>query len=102
MVAYNTPLGYTLGMHATTKKKLEKRLKIIEGQVRGLQHMVAGDEYCIDIITQSSAVREALSSFEDAMLENHLSTHVVHQMRSGAQHKAIREILAVYKIAKKK
>lgn len=89
-------------MQQRTKRRVDRRLKIIEGQVRGLQRMVDEDAYCIDIITQSSAVREALSSFEDEMLENHLSTHVIEQMKNGAQAKAVREILAVYKISKKK
>lgn len=97
------PMGVLYAhMKVVVKKKLVRRLKIIEGQVRGLQKMVAEDAYCIDIITQASAVRQALSAVEDAMLENHLSTHVVEQMRGGAQKKAVSEILAVYKISKRK
>jgi len=64
--------------------------------------MVEGEEYCVDIITQTSAVRHALSSIEDVMLENHLSTHVVSQMKSGKHKRAIDEILSVYKLSKKK
>ena len=79
-----------------------RRLKIIEGQIRGLQKMVERDEYCITVIGQTSAIRQALSSVEDVMLQNHLETHVVLQMKSGAHKKAIREILSVYKVSKKK
>ncbi|NQV92901.1 metal-sensitive transcriptional regulator [Candidatus Kaiserbacteria bacterium] len=89
-------------MKKEVKKKLQRRLKIIEGQIRGLQKMVEDGEYCVDIITQTSAVRQALSSFEDVMLENHLSTHVVEQMKSGKHKRAIEEILSVYKLSKKK
>ena len=89
-------------MKTAVKKKVGRRLKIIEGQVRGLEKMVEDDAYCIDVITQASAVRQALSAFEDALLENHLSTCVVDQMKSGAHKKAIGEILSVYKISKKK
>ncbi len=89
-------------MKKSVKKRLQRRLKIIEGQVRGLLKMVNEEAYCIDIITQTSAVRKALSSVEDAMLENHLSTHVVGQMKSGAHKKATDEILSVYKISKRK
>ena len=78
------------------------RLKIAEGQVRGLQRMVEQEKYCIDIINQSLAVKEALSGVEDLILKNHLSTHVVEQMKSGKQAKAINEILSVYKLSKKK
>ena len=79
-----------------------RRLKIIEGQVRGLQRMVEEGAYCVDLITQSSAVKEALSSFEDAVLENHLNTHVVEQMKSGEHKRATNEILKVYRLSKKK
>lgn len=83
------------------KKSLNRRLHIIEGQVRGLQKMVEGDKYCVDIITQASAIRQAVSSIEDAMLKNHLSTHVVEQMKGKESDKATEEILKVYKLAKK-
>lgn len=89
-------------MKSAVKKKVGKRLNIIEGQVRGLQKMVEDEAYCIDVITQASAVRQALSAFEDALLENHLSTCVVGQMKGGSQAKAVREILSVYKLSKKK
>jgi CsoR family transcriptional regulator, copper-sensing transcriptional repressor len=90
-------------MKKDVKKRLIHRLKIIEGQIRGLQKMAENEEYCIDIITQTQAVKEALSSIEDFMLENHLSTHVVEQMKSKKhQGRAIKEILSVYKVSKKK
>lgn len=89
-------------MNQDIKKKLTRRLSIIEGQVRGLQKMVAEEKYCIDIITQSSAIRNSLGSFEDVMLENHLLTHAVEQMRGNDAKKATAEILSVYKLAKKK
>jgi len=89
-------------MKKEVKAKLGRRLKIIAGQIKGLQKMVGEDVYCIDIITQTSAVRHALSSVEDVMLENHLSTHVVEQMKSGKHKKATDEIVAVYRLSKKK
>jgi CsoR family transcriptional regulator, copper-sensing transcriptional repressor len=89
-------------MRKGVKKRIARRLKIVEGQIRGLEKMVENEEYCIDIITQTSAVRQALSSVEDIVLENHLATHAVEQMKSGAHGKAIKEILSVYKVSKKK
>ena len=79
-----------------------RRLKILEGQVRGLQRMVEDEEYCVDVINQSLAIKQALSSVEDLLLENHLSTHVIEQMKAGKEKKAIEEILSVYKVSKKK
>lgn len=64
--------------------------------------MVEEEQYCVDIITQSSAIKEALSGVEDLILENHLSTHVLHQIKGGKEQKAVAEILKVYKLAHKK
>lgn len=89
-------------MNQRIKQRALRRLKIVEGQVRGLQKMVEEEKYCIDIITQTSAVREALSGIEDMILKNHLSSHVIEQMKSGRESKAVKEVLSVYKLAKKK
>lgn len=83
-------------MKKDVKKRLMHRLKIIEGQVRGIQKMVSLEKYCIDIINQSQAVRRALSSVENMVLKNHLETHVVEQMESGKHKRAVGEILSVY------
>ncbi len=88
-------------MKIDQKGKLIKRLKIIEGQVRGVQNMVTKDAYCIDVITQSSAIKQALSKIEDALLENHLSTCVVDQIRKGKDKQPTKEILKVYKLKRK-
>ena len=89
-------------MKEEIKRKVIRRLKLIEGQVRGLQKMVGEEKYCIDIITQSSSIKEAVSGVEDLMLENHLSTHVIQQIKSGKSQKATNEILKIYKLAQKK
>ena len=89
-------------MRKEVKKKMNRRLKIIEGQIKGLQKMVEDDVYCINIITQTSAARQALSSIENIMLENHLEEHVKVQMKGKDFKKATKEILGVYKLAKKK
>ena len=83
-----------------SNKKLERRLKIIEGQIKGLRKMIEEDKYCIDVITQTSAVRHALKGVEDVLLEGHLSSCVVNQIKSGKQKKAVEEILKVYKLKK--
>lgn len=82
-------------------QKLIQRLKIIEGQVRGLQEMVEDKKYCIDIITQTSAIKQALSSVEDALMESHLSTCLVNQIQRGQTEKATKEILKVYGLKRK-
>ena len=89
-------------MEPLAKKRALRRLQIIKGQLAGLEKMVDREQYCIDIITQSSAIKEALSGVEDVILENHLATHAVMQMRSGQSKKAIAEILKVYRLSKRK
>ncbi len=84
-----------------SKEKLVRRLKIIEGQVRGLQDMIEKNAYCIDIITQTSAVKQALSGIEDVMMENHLNTCAADQMQKGKSKKAVNEILKVYRLKRK-
>ncbi len=81
--------------------KIIRRLKLIEGQVRGLQKMVENNTYCIDIITQTSAVKQGLSNVENLLLENHLERCVLNQVKAGQTEKAKVEILKVYKLKRK-
>lgn len=60
-----------------------RRLKRIEGQVRGLQRMVEEDRYCPDIMTQISSVNEALRAVGRELMKNHLRHCVAHAARSG-------------------
>ncbi len=78
-----------------------RRLRLIEGQVRGLQKMVENSTYCIDVITQTSAVKQGLSNVEDLLLENHLGSCIINQIKSGQTQKAKGEILKVYKLKRK-
>ena len=85
----------------TNKQKLIRRLKIIEGQVRGLQKMAENGTYCIDIITQTSAIKQGLSNTEDLLLEGHLEHCLVDQIKKGETGKATKEILKVYQLKRK-
>lgn len=89
-------------MKQEIKKRSIRRLRIIQGQLNGLLRMVEQEEYCIDIMVQSSAVKAAISSVEEMILENHLSTHVLEHIKHGKEKEAIAEILKVYKLAQKK
>lgn len=84
-----------------SKLKQIRRLKIIEGQIRGLREMIEQDTYCIDIITQTSAVKQALSGVEDAIMEMHLSSCAMQQMQQGNAAKMQAEILKVYRLKRK-
>lgn len=67
-----------------------------------MERMVDAETYCIDVITQSSAIRNALSAVEDLMLMNHLGEHVVHQMKGSEEAKAVAEITKIFKKIKRK
>ena len=88
-------------MKELIRKRAIRRLRIIGGQIKGLEKMVEKDKYCIDILHQSLAVKEALLSFEDQILKNHLSTHVVKQIKTGQSKKSIGEILSIYRLSKR-
>ena len=66
-----------------TKSSLLKRLSRIEGQVRGIARMVEEDRYCIDVVTQVSAVRAALAKVEDEIIKDHVGHCVEHAILSG-------------------
>ena len=93
-------------MHGVHKNQhnIINRLSRIEGQVRGVQNMIREDRYCIDIIVQTSAIKQAISTVEDIMLESHLS----HCLAEGSITKTKKtaetlqeEILKVYKLKRK-
>ena len=70
-------------MKREIKNACLKRLNRIEGQVRGLTRMVEDDRYCIDIVTQISAVRAALRRAEEEILRDHVAHCVEHAIASG-------------------
>ena len=85
-------------MQKAIKDSCQKRLGRIEGQVRGLSKRGEEDRYCIDIVTQISAVRAALRRVEEEILKDHVSHCVAHAIASGDkvdQRKKISELMDV-------
>ncbi len=68
------------------KSRNLKRLRRIEGQVRGIQKMVEEDRYCADILTQISSIQQALRGVSHELLRNHLKHCAAHAIRSGDEH----------------
>ena len=95
----------TPGYH-DEKAALVKRLHRIEGQVRGIEKMVAEDRYCIDVLTQIGAVSTALESLGFRILDDHVKHCVAGALASGdeaeAQAKAEELLEAVHRFAKVK
>jgi DNA-binding FrmR family transcriptional regulator len=77
--------GYT-----PNKEEYLKRLRRIEGQIRGLQKMVEDDKYCIDILTQVSAATKALQSVALALMEDHLGHCVTEAAAEGGDLAALK------------
>jgi CsoR family transcriptional regulator, copper-sensing transcriptional repressor len=69
--------------YSGNKEVVQKRLRRIEGQVRGLQRMVDEDKYCIDVLTQISAVTSALQSVALELLDDHLGHCVAGAVQAG-------------------
>jgi DNA-binding FrmR family transcriptional regulator len=79
-------------MQPKAKTSCVKRLSRIEGQVRGLTRMVEQDRYCIDVITQVSAVRAALKRVEEEVLRDHVAHCVEHAITAGDRDEQRRKI----------
>ena len=80
------------------KTKVANRLRRIQGQIGGIDKMIQEDRYCIDILTQISAVVSALRGVEDMVMQNHLNTCVADAMRSEdpkEQQEKVDEVLTV-------
>lgn len=76
----HTPPGYT-----ADRDDILRRLRRVEGQVRGLHRMVEEDTYCIDVLTQVSATTRALESVALLLLDDHLSHCVAHAVAEGGE-----------------
>ena len=88
-------------MLKSSEKKLVNRLRIIKGQLNGLEKLVTEKEYCPDIIRLSLAIQKSLQSFNQLMLENHIEEHVSHQFKTGNHKKAVKELLDIYSLSNK-
>ncbi len=89
--------------YSNRKDAVDKRLRRIEGQVRGLQQMVADDRYCIDVLTQISATTKALQAVALELLEDHLGHCVSNAIAAGgpdAQEKVREAAAAIGRLVK--
>ncbi len=81
-------------------KDLLNRLNRIEGQIRGVKKMVENDAYCVDILTQVSAVNAALNSFNKVLLANHIKTCVTEDIKNGNEEKVDELVTMLQKLMK--
>lgn len=84
------------------KNRATHRAKIIRGQADGLIKAIEKEVYCTDILEQSLSIQRSLKSLDAFILENHLRSHVKHQMQNkGEEEKAVKELIKVYTLSHK-
>mgnify|MGYP001570863201 FL=1 len=84
------------------KNRAVHRAKIIAGQLDGLVKAIEKEIYCPTLLEQSLSIQRSLKSLDSFLLENHLRTHVKHQMRSkGSDEKAVKELIRIYTLSNK-
>ncbi|HBV33346.1 TPA: hypothetical protein DIC39_01640 [Patescibacteria group bacterium] len=89
-------------MNQKLKGRAIHRAKIIAGQLDGLVKAIENEEYCPTLLEQSLSIQRSLKSLDSFLLENHLRTHVKHQMQSrGDDEKAVKELIKVYTLSNK-
>jgi CsoR family transcriptional regulator, copper-sensing transcriptional repressor len=76
-----------------------KRLNYIEGHLKGVRKMVEEDQYCVDILRQTYAIRKAIEKLEAIILENHLHGCVPEGIASGKAEAVIEELVQLYNLA---
>lgn len=85
-------------MTPEVRRQALQRLRIIRGQVEALQRQVEDDRYCMEILDLSLSVQRALRSLDLLVLEGHLRTHVIEQIRGGESERAVGELLRLYRV----
>jgi DNA-binding FrmR family transcriptional regulator len=86
-------------MKEGTKRDALKRLNYIEGHLAGVRRMIEGDQYCVDVLKQTYAVRRAIEKMEALLLDGHLHTCVVEGVREGREDEVVGELLQLYELA---
>ena len=83
------------------KHRAIHRAKIIRGQLDGLVKAIEYEVYCPELLGQSLSIQRSLKSLDSFLLENHLRTHVSHQMQHKGEEKTIKELIKVYTLSHK-
>ncbi|HRN70566.1 MAG TPA: metal-sensing transcriptional repressor [Candidatus Woesebacteria bacterium] len=81
----------------SNKDRIVHRLKIANGHLHKIIQMVESDEYCIDVLHHSLAVQKALKQIDMLMMEDHLKTCAIDQIKNGEETKMVSDLLGIYK-----
>jgi len=83
------------------KPETLRRIKTVEGHVRGIERMLENDAYCIDVIRQIQAVQAALTKISVSVLDDHMQTCLSNSLDGEKREQMLREITEVYEMASK-
>jgi DNA-binding FrmR family transcriptional regulator len=86
-------------MQSTTREQALKRLNYIDGHLAGIRRMIEEDQYCVDVLKQTYAVRRAIEKMEALLLDGHLHTCVVEGVREGREEQVVGELVDLYALA---
>jgi DNA-binding FrmR family transcriptional regulator len=85
-------------MDADTKRQALARLRRIEGQVQGVQRMLEGGKYCVDILLQISAIQGALEQVSRILMTRHIESCVVESVKAGSERERARKIAELIQV----
>ena len=101
MIDHEHHTGHQTPVSLDAKPDILRRLAYIEGHLNGVRRMIEGDQYCVDVLKQTYAVRRAVEKMEARILENHLQGCVVQGIKEGREDAVIGELVDLYEIAGK-
>lgn len=81
---------------ATVKSRAIHRIKIVQGHLKKIQKMIESDQYCVDIVHQSRAVQSALKKLDLIIIEEHLKTCVIEDIKNGEEKQTTEELLTLF------
>lgn len=81
----------------SNKDRIVHRLKIVSGHLHKVIQMVESEKYCIDVLHHSLAIQKAMKQIDMLMMEDHLQTCAVDQVKNGEEKKMVKELVGIYK-----
>jgi CsoR family transcriptional regulator, copper-sensing transcriptional repressor len=91
--------AHRVPVSTSSKRDILRRLAYIEGHLQGVRRMIEEDQYCVDVLKQTYAVRRAIEKMEALVLENHLQGCVVEGIREGREEAVVGELIDLYELA---
>jgi DNA-binding FrmR family transcriptional regulator len=88
-------------MQTDTREQVLKRLSYIDGHLQGIRRMVDEDQYCVDVLKQTYAVRRAIEKVESLLLDGHMHSCVIDGIREGRSEQVVSELMELYELNQK-